>query len=316
MNDARLFGVLVTYRRPETLTTMLQCLSEQTLQLVHLVVIDNAASPEVAAIVEDHDRGQQQVTYVGAAENLGPAGGIALGMERILARADADDWMVVLDDDNPPGWPTVLAELFAFGQSMRREDPRTAAIGLVGARFDCTRGRLIRPHDEELSGPVDIDYIGGNHLPMYRCEAVRKVGTFSAPLFFGFDDLEYGLRLRKAGYNLYASGELWRRQRRAWGHTHRVVRPSAGLSAPSWRRYYSLRNTIHILRKFGGTPAAVRVTAVQGFLKPLANLASSPGHAMRHLRLNMAACRDGWMGRLGRTLEPQVPLVQKAPERR
>jgi glycosyltransferase involved in cell wall biosynthesis len=309
-DDARMFGVLVTYRQPKVLPVTLQRIAEQSQPLARLVVVDNAPSPEVAAIAEAHGGGHGRVEYVPSAENLGPAGGLAVGMERVLAHVRPDDWIVLLDDGDPPQRRSVFADLFAFGQAMRRTDPRTAGVGLIGARFDWAGGRLIRPPDEELKGPVPVDYIGGGQFPLYLAEAVRDVGPFSAPLFFGCDDLEYGLRLRRAGYSLYAPGDLWLQQRQKFGHTDKVVRPRIDLSEPTWRRYYSLRNTIHILRTFGGTTAAIRVTALQGLLKPLLNLATSPGPAWKHLELNLRACRDGWTGRLGRTVEPEVGVLE------
>jgi hypothetical protein len=104
--------------------------------------------------------------------------------------------------------------------------------------------------------------------------------------------------------------QFWLQLRGKWGHTGKVARPRVGLPEPTWRRYYSLRNTIHILRTFGGTAAAVRVTALQGLAKPLANMATSPRRAWPHLKLNLRACRDGWTGRLGRTLDPEVRALE------
>jgi glycosyltransferase involved in cell wall biosynthesis len=313
---ARLFGVLVTYRRPDDLSLMLKRLAEQEVPLAGLVVVDNDPASEGAGIVRGCGDTRTRTEYLLAPENLGPAGGIALGMERVLPQASPDDWVLLLDDDDPPGWPSAFRELLAFGQEMRRADGRTGGVGLAGARMDWRRGRLVRPGDEELTGPVGIDYIGGNQLPLYLVAAARRVGTFAAPLFFGFDDLEYGLRLREAGYHLYAPGPLWLQQRERLGRTRLVVRPSLRLDDPTWRRYYSMRNTIHILRRFGNSRTAARVTVIQGLLKPAANLVRSPGSAWKHLQLNVAACRDGWMGRLGRTLEPQAkPAIQAPAER-
>jgi glycosyltransferase involved in cell wall biosynthesis len=304
MSEARLLGVLITYRRPDHLAVMLERLADQDVPLVRLVVVDNGRSAQTAEIIRRHGDRRSTMECVATPENLGPAGGIALGMERLLPHARPDDWMVLLDDDDPPEWPTVLGELLAFGEASRQADARTAGVGLTGARFDWSRGRLVRPRDEGLTGPVTIDYIGGNQLPLYLAAAVQRVGTFSPALFFGYDDLEYGLRLGQAGYRLYSPGAHWLEQRSdAEGG---VGRPILGLGAPSWRRYYSLRNLIHILRRYGSARAAARVTAVQGFLKPLANMARSPRTACRHLQLNMVACRDGWTARLGRTLDPDA----------
>ena len=85
-----------------------------------------------------------------------------------------------------------------------------------------------------------------------------------------------------------------------------TIRPSRRLDAIRWKRYYSLRNTIYVLRRFGHPVTAARVTLVTGFAKPLANLVVSPRRAVQHLGLNWRASRDGWTNRMGRTVEPDV----------
>ena len=305
--DARLFGVLVTYRQPAALPVTLRRIAEQSQPLSGLVVVDNDPSPATRAVVEAHAAGLGRLEYVASPENLGPAGGLAVGMERVLDHARPQDWIVLLDDGDPPQWSTMLAELLAFGQAMRATDRRTAGVGLIGARFDWASGRLVRPADSELDGPVAIDYIGGGQFPLYLAEAVRRVGPFSAPLFFGCDDLEYGLRLRAAGYAVYAHGALWREERRRQGRLGLTVQPAAGVSEPSWRRYYSLRNLIAILRSSGNARGALRVTVVTGLAVPALNLVRRPRLAARNLGLNARACLHAWTGRMGRTVEPAQP---------
>jgi len=302
-----LHGVLITYCRPAELAQTLTRLREQTRCLDRLVVVDNHPSRQNKELVQDHVASDLPTEYVAAPENLGPAGGIALGMRVVNRSATASDWIVLVDDDNPPSGVSLLERLEAFAEAAYRRDASTGAVGLVGARFDRRAGRLRRVPDAELEDAVPVDYVGGGQYPFYRVEAVRTVGEFRQNLFFGFDDLEYGLRMKAAGYSIYAHGDLWLEQR-AWNRRLQLtVRPSTGLDEPSWRRYYGLRNLIAILRAAGETPAAVRVTLVTGLAKPVVNLPRRPGLAARTLALNARACLDGWIGRMGRTLEPAVP---------
>jgi glycosyltransferase involved in cell wall biosynthesis len=310
----RLFGILVTFNRPTELSLMLSRLAEQDQPLEWLVIVDNARTPDSEAAVRRFAAEHGGTTYVAAPENLGSAGGIAEGMERILAleRLDDGDWIVLLDDDDPPDDPTLLAELREFGGRMAQVDPRTAAVGKTGAVFDWRRGRLLRPRDDELDGPVPVDCIGGGQLPLYRIGPVREVGPFSRRLFFGLDDLDYGLRLRDAGYSLYVSGPRWRDERAKRGRLGLEVRPALRTGEAGWRRYYSLRNLLHILRAHGRVGAAVEATVTRGFLKPLLNVFVSPRRGWQHLRLNLRACRDAWTGRMGRTIEPEGYPVTRA----
>jgi hypothetical protein len=157
--------------------------------------------------------------------------------------------------------------------------------------------------DRELHGPVKVDYIASGRLPLYSVRAVRDVGPFHGALFFSLSEIEYGLRLRRAGYLLYGHGDLWLATRTRSGRLNFTPSPSRRLSEPRWRRYYSLRNTIYVLRRFGHRGGAVRVTLIHGLGKPLANVLLTPRAALQHLRLNSKAIRDGWRSRLGRRLE-------------
>lgn len=297
----RVFGVLVTYRRAEQLAVSLDALAHQTLPIEHLVVVDNDPTPETRDLVlATFPRAE----YVAAPENLGPAGGIALGMERLLGLASDDDWIATFDDDDPALDPTLYETLVAFGEQMLARDPRLAAVGVEGIRFDRRRGRVQWVPDDELREPVPVDSIGGRNFPTYRASAIRAVGVMREDLFFGFEELEFGLRLRSAGFTLYVPGPIWHARREAQGMLARRYTPSRRLGDLSWRRYYSLRNLVAILRSDRAYLTALRVTLVVGIAKPLVNLVRDPGLSLRHLRLNLLAIRDAWLGHMGRTVEP------------
>jgi glycosyltransferase involved in cell wall biosynthesis len=303
----QLLGVLVTYRRTRMLGVALERLAEQQRPVDELLVVDNSPSAERERLVDRYRARGRRVHYVAARENLGPAGAVALAMRRLLETASDEDWILLLDDGEPPGRPETLAEMHQFASRMRRQDPRLGAVGAVGATFDWARGRIIRIPDDQLVGPVLVDYIGSGQLPLYRVAAVRAVGPFLEELFFGFEELEYGLRLRAAGWMLYVDGDRWRAGRALLGRLEVSGAPSLHLPEGNWRQYYGLRNLLHILvsdRRYG---AAVRVTLLTGLAKPLANLPKHPHRSLSRLVVNWRACRDGWTGRLGRTVEPDVP---------
>jgi len=307
--------VIVTYHRPADLRATLGLLNEQIRPLDHLTVVDNAADPETESIVRNA-WGQSAPEYLAMEENLGFAGGVGAGMEHVLPSASDEDWIVVLDDDDPPPFPSAIQELEGFAVSMLQRDPRTAAVGIHGSRFDWRRGRIVRVPDRELHGPVPVDYVGGNSVPLYRVAALRDVGPFSRDIFFGLSEVEHGLRLRAAGYSAYAHGDLWLRKRAKFGRMGVSGRPALRLSEANWRQYYTLRNLIYILRQHGRRGTALRVILVKGLGKPLANLPLAPRLAGRRLRLNWRACRDGWSGRMGRTVEPHPwgRRAEKAPK--
>jgi glycosyltransferase involved in cell wall biosynthesis len=300
----QLIGVLPTYRRPETLATTLNQIVAQTRPLDLILVVDNEANRATEEVVRTATSSRTRIEYLAPPSNLGFAGGVGFGMRHALQLAADDDWIVLLDDDDPPRFPDAIELLEGFAEDRMRFEPKTAAVGLSGGWFDWKRGRMRRIPDGEIVDAVPVDHVAGNQLPFFRVAAVRAVGPFDERIFFGLSELEFGLRLWRAGFRLWGYGPLWIRGRELTGRLNRELAPSRRLPKMDWRRYYTLRNLIYLLRKFDHRATALRVTFVVGMGKPLLNLPVSPRLALQHLRVNLRALRDGWTGRMGRRVEP------------
>ncbi len=308
----RLHGIIVTFRRNALLRRLLQQLANQERRLDSLIVVDNHPHPANDASVDEYRESTHTPTeYVPSRANTGPAGGISLGMRRILEYASDDDWLMLFDDDNHELDPQELLNLLAFALDSVSRDPRTAGIGERGGTFSWAKARArMVPVAPGAVNAKPVDYLAGNGLPTYRVGAIRESGTFAEELFFGLDDLEYGLRLRARGFSLLKMSRLAgplpppkQQQRRRFIDRDR----------PSWRHYYSLRNLIGILRQHRHPVAAAQVTVLRGVLKPLTCLPIAPRNAARRLALNSAAIRDAWSGRMGRCVEPSGAEYRPLP---
>lgn len=291
-----LWGVLVTFHREELLPETLARIAAQTRAPDQLVVVDNGSDPGVRSLVTNAG-----AHYIDAGDNLGPAGGISLGMTYVLERAHPDDWLMLFDDDDPPETPESVAEVLTFAQSCLATNPRTGAAGLVGARYDHRRGQLVRVPDAELDGVVDVDYIGGGQLPVYRCAALLDVGAFDASLFFGFEDLEHGLRMRRAGYRLCVDGGPWLQRRTQNGRAGLTHVASRTWVVP-WRRYYTARNLALIAGEHASTTVGWRV-AVLGALAGAAAV-TEPRSGVAGATAGLRGAVDALLGRRGRRMEP------------
>lgn len=298
MAHATIWSIIVTYRRPAQLRSMLADLENQT-------------SPPDRTLVVDNDLGRSGFTpsqeygvdYVHSGFNLGPAGGIALGMQWVLDRADDRDWLLLLDDDDPPPASDSIQSLVELAQLCEAEDPAIAGVGLVGSLWDHRRAYTRRPADDRLHGHLRVDLIGGGHLPLYRIGAVRAVGTFQGDLFFGFEEAEYGLRLRNAGYHLYVDGDKWRRRREDSGRsglTRAAFRTPADV-AP-WRRYYTARNLTVLARRYGTLASLINAGLRYGLGGSL-RLAAA-GRSGAEILLPLRGVYHGLFGRLGLTIDP------------
>ena len=240
--------------------------------------------------------------YVASAENLGSAGGWALGMERLLAD-DTFDWLMPLDDDDPPVDEWDFQRMIEFALTAKEEVDNLAAVGIIGARFNWRRGLIERLGDHELEGRVDVDYVGSGHMPLYHRDAISTAGVFDAKLFFGYTEVEYGIRLKRAGFKILANAEMWRERRREKKRIGVQPKP-AKLCAVSARKYYVIRNHIYITLKNGRWDAALKQATIQCLLKPAYTFFSDPKLAFAGARQAIAACWNGMTGRMGRRNEP------------
>lgn len=301
---AKLQGVLVTFRRPHDLDATLRQLASQSRRLDRLLIVDNDNDPSAHQIVAANSDAAKLVEYLPSAENIGPAGALALGCRELMRTADDETWVMFFDDDNPPRTRDGLSEILGFAKLMLNSDVTTGGVGLVGADFDIRSGLMRRLADHELVGPVPVSYIGGGQLPCYRMAAMRDVGVPNPALFFGFDDLEYGVRMREAGWNLYIDGRMLARERHVYGLTGTERFPSKKINSVSWRDYYSTRNLVWILRTHQQHAAAVRYIARRVVAKAIYNTPRSPRLAWKYILLGLRAAMDGYTGRLGKTIEP------------
>lgn len=295
-----IFVILPTYRRDEKLDAVLAAIVEQTQPPRAVFVVDNASSPSCASLVRTHaeQATTTEVVYIDPGDNTGPAGGTALGMLAAFEHAADDDWLMRCDDDNPPADHALFDKLLASASDCFTHDPLTAAIGPSGARYDYSRARLTKPARDPDTRYVPVDYLATNFFPLYRVGAVRDVGVFRWDLFFGYTEVEYGLRLRHSGYRVYRLDSPDRK-------TKSSRKPKVALRPTTWQQYYSLRNHLVLAAEYTGRRASVRI-ALTAMAKPLLNFPRQPRRSLQSLYWNSIAVAHAALGRMGRTVDPWV----------
>jgi len=242
---------VATFRRPDELRLCLQSLVGQSLPPTLIVVADNDPDQSARAVVDDADVGHSVATlYLPTGQNLGPAGAWARAARLAQQDPRRGDWLMVVDDDDPITDESASDQMMAIASATSGD---VAAIGLRGARWRRVRASLQRVHPVGRA-PQNCDYLASNGLPLYRWSVIDRVGFFDETLFFGFEDLELGLRLRTAGL-LVQVAQL---------DTPFTV---AGTSPTrtAWREYFKTRAVIITARRHLGW-WAVSVTAIRSAL--------------------------------------------------
>ena len=295
---SQIWAVVVTFARASVLDSMLGALSRQDRRPDHLLVVDNGSDPETARVAACHG-----AEYVDSGGNIGPAGGNALALTLLLPRVSDDDWILFVDDDDEPVDDAMLKRLESFGRRLSDDDPHVAGVGVGGSTYRRRLGTFRRLEDHELTGTVDLDVIFGGSLPMYRAGVLRREGGFDTELFWGFEEAELGLRLRSLGYRLCAPGPLFLHARQVAGT---AGMPSRNLRTPpgkaAWRRYYSVRNSTVVARRYGG-PLAAAFVGLGGATKGAVTLMRT-GRPLPEVLLPARGALDAYRHRLGRRVDP------------
>lgn len=289
-------SLLVTRRRPSDLARTLDRVARQTVPVSLLLVVNVEADAETAQIVADRSAGWPQLCHLPIPENVGPAGAVSAGVPEVLRRCPEAEYVAFFEDDDPPPSSDALGRLIAHLEA-HSQGIRLGGAGFHGAVLDRRSARLRRP-DTAPTGWADVDYLAGGSCPVFLREVLEEIGGYDPRLFFGFEELEFGLRARSAGHRLHiiAHDSFQVPRRRPDSHHE--------LGEWSWRRYYSIRNLLVIMLRHGHAGAAARVALVRGLLKPLLWLPRRPRLAATHLRYNLLATRDALLHRLGRTVDP------------
>ena len=179
-------------------------------------------------------------------ENRGFAGGMNAGLERLLA--EGCDRILLLNSDAvlEPDALRLLAEAL--------DDPTLAAVGPVvlrahdgrvesrGASVDLGWGRVhLEGHGDapdDAEGRVSVDALSGAAIMLSR-GAVERIGLLDEAYFFSFEDLDWCVRARRAGYALAVV--LGARVRHVGSQT-------IGRASPR-RFYYAARNHVRLVEK-------------------------------------------------------------------
>ena len=254
--------VICTFNRVEDCLNTMAALASDTepLSLVDAVyVVDQGSDPvesrprfaEVAAALGDKLRYIRQ-------PNLGGAGGFTRGLYQVMEVDHAEHANVLFMDDDVLCEPEIVVRTTAFanrtaqpvivgGQMLYLLHPNHLHVGAEYANLDTLApGQVVDGalHDADLTGydeetgkrnvqdrRVDAGYNGWWSC-LIPSEIVKAIG-YPLPLFFQWDDIEYGYRARAHGFAT-------------------VTLPGAGVwhadfhwkDWDDWHRYFNLRNAL------------------------------------------------------------------------
>ncbi|HBX68697.1 MAG TPA: glycosyltransferase family 2 protein [Chloroflexi bacterium] len=236
--------ILNTNRRTDTLEA-LASLEKNTYPNQAVIVLDNASTDgSVEAIREAFP----QVEIISLTENLGYAGNNNVGIEAAIDKGA--DWVFVLNED------TILANdclerLVEMGESdpqigivgplvYHHNEPEViqSAGGMLGPDWQSRHLGQNEPDLGQFPHPQAVEWISGCAI-LVRRAVIEQVGALDARFFYYWEETEWCLRSRKAGWRILMvpQAKLWHKG------VQRDYTPNPSVT------YYSTRNRLLMLSK-------------------------------------------------------------------
>lgn len=289
---------MLNYNGLEVTLDCLSSLESVVWECLTTIVVDNGSTDGSAdAIAERYPR----VELIRCAFNLGFAEGNNVGLRRALELGA--DYVFVLNNDTIVA-DDAVTELVA--EAARRPDAGALCplvyfadppdlIWCAGATFDPRKGYSGRmtgyrePDRGQYSTVREVERAPGAAILVPR-QVLERVGLLDGDLFLYYEDVEWSLRIRRAGYMilLIPSACVW----------HKVSVTAGGEHSPT-AAYYGTRNHLEVCARHAP------LDGVRSLRRHLALLAVHLVHARRARRplANMRAVVEGWRdyrrGRLG-----------------
>jgi GT2 family glycosyltransferase len=238
----RFAAFIITRNRPETLVTTISTVFSQTLPPECILIVDNSDEYDTKQRIASLQN--EKLVYHSVGYNAGPAGGAYFGLKLLFEKGY--DWVLWIDDDDPPKFLDVFEKMFQIVED--NYSPDLGMVGCVGERFDYQRAKIIRLKDQELKGYLDVDTISGNMFPLVNRRVFEKGILPSKDFFFGFEDLGFCLAVKRSGLKIMISGELHLTHRKLANRLNLKIKHHNKRTPDSlWREYYSIRSITYIL---------------------------------------------------------------------
>lgn len=282
--------VVVTYNRADLLERMLEGLTTLDPRPDAVIVVDNASTDRTRAVLESAD-----VQVIRSEENLGGAGGFHKGVRAAYEQGFDRIWL--MDDDVIPA-TDCLGVLLSMDEDCLmavREDSRGDLAEYAATRFDLSRPWAIKPKTASIVGTyatranmpatVPLENVAFEGF-MIRRTVVDAIGLPDESFFIFYDDCDYAIRARRAGFTILAVRDAVLVRQLDFDQQHDLA---------GWKGYYMYRNLFAVHRRYGEN-AAVRakpwlITLGVVLLSPFRGGRSEARNVVRALRDSRAMRR-------------------------
>nr|WP_276559892.1 glycosyltransferase [Roseivirga pacifica] len=279
----------MTYNRPDIIADTVDKIFQQSYPPQKLLVVDNSEDSETETVIKSIEN--SHLEYVKVGYNSGPAGAAKKGLEILVQ--EGYQWIYWGDDDDPPSSNNIFEKLLKIAIN----EKGVGAVGSIGNIFYPYRARVFNISNTVLKSKdvIEVDCIPGGHNFIVSGSAIRESGVLpTANLFFGFEELDFCLSLKKEGYRLLVDSKTWYQNRLSDGNCIDSYRfkSSSGTSKVNYKRmYFSHRNMLYILNK-NNSILGLMFLISKGLVKPFLLLTNKRFDFLKVIKVYFIATLD------------------------
>ncbi len=246
-NVKKVAVVILNWNRKDNVLDCLKHIYELDYPLYQVIVVDNASTddsvaairqqyPEVVLVVNDRNYGAPEGKNIGLRKALESEMDVVFMVDNdiVVAKDSLSQLMKVLDEI--PNAGTVGAKMYDYS----KPDILLSAGGIIDFTENVSRGRGDCEKDVGKFEKVEeVDYLWGGAMIATR-EVLEKVGLFDTEyLGYWFEDSDYSVRVRKAGYKVIFCGPS-----KVWHRPHKTIEQFSFR-----KKYLATRNAIRFMKK-------------------------------------------------------------------
>lgn len=303
MEKIRFGAFVMTYERPKTLIKTVLSLLGQTFPPEFILVVDNSESGETEKEIKKLNL--PEIGYFRTGYNSGPAGAAKIGLQKL---SDFNyDWIYWGDDNDPPRDKFVFEFFFKQIKELNKKNLKAGILGGKGGNLNRCTGRIRSLSNSELEKgeTIEVDVVPGGHTMLINAELIKNKILPTEKLFFGFEELDFCLKAKKANYKVYVNAADWLKIRHKVGNISRDYRwkdTSFGKADLLWREYYSIRNLLYIFYK-NRIYVAMFFLFFKAGIKAIMGFRFGFDYGVKNLLIQTKAISDFITGRYGKFSE-------------
>jgi GT2 family glycosyltransferase len=304
MNRPLVLVIVLNWRHGQMTIECVRTVAEMDYPNLRVLLVDNGSAD---GSQETLRAALPQVDMLALPKNLGFAGGANAGLRWAAARGY--QYALLLNNDAFPAadmltclMDETCSDIALLSPKIYYESQREC-IWFAGGRQESRLLEMRETGQDQPDGPYwsvsrDVDYLVGTCL-LVNLESVAKVGLLDEQFFMYYEDLDWSIRLRQAGYRLrlVAAAHVY----------HRVSQSTGGIDTPL-HRYYLARSSLLFFSRYRhlGSPGAIMLYRSLSALKTIIRLllAGRTGSALGYVR----GLADGWAARQGTDTKSNLQL--------